>query len=143
MSTSQVISDEFIKLSDQLISSLQNVKTFAVSEAWKILQIMTSSLIQLIEKVGVDLSGAEKKELALKLLSDFYDRVFLVVDIPLIPNILEVFLHKYVKGFLMILVGASIDALVATFKQTGIFLRTETNNSNSYQSPQTLNIILP
>ena len=143
MNSKELISSEFDKLTEQLKSGIENVKVFAVAEAWKILQVMAASLIQIIEKIGTDLSSPEKKELSLKLLSDFYDKVFVVVDIPVIPNLIEPLLHKYVKAFLMILVGSSIDALVATFRQTGIFLKKQLDDDNQYTSGQILNIKLP
>ena len=46
-----------------------------------------------------------------------------MVDVPFVPNIIEPVMHKYIKGMLMIMVSASIDATVTIFRQTGIFLR--------------------
>jgi hypothetical protein len=112
---------------EQLILSVKNslleVKRVAVSEAWKILQLATASIIQIIEKLGHDISSPDKKALAMELLNRFYDSVFTVVDIPVVPNILEPIIHKYVKAFLMVLLGATIDALVTTFRNTGVFLK--------------------
>lgn len=102
---------------------LKEVQRVAVDEAWKILQLATATIIQIIEAIGNDLAGPEKKALAMELLNKFYDSVFVVVDIPVVPNFLEPIIHKYVKAFLMILVGASIDALVTTFRNTGVFLK--------------------
>lgn len=104
-------------------NSLQEVKRVAVSEAWKILQLATASIIQIIEKLGHDISSPDKKALAMELLNKFYDSVFLVVDIPVVPNLLEPIIHKYVKSFLMVLLSATIDALVTTFRNTGVFLK--------------------
>ena len=59
----------------------------------------------------------------MELLSGFYDKIFSAVDIPVVPNILEPIIHKSVKAFLMVLVSATIDALVTTFRETGIFLK--------------------
>lgn len=87
------------------------------------MQLAIASVVQIIEKIGTDLSSPDKKTLAMELLSSFYDRVFLVIDIPVVPNLLEPTIHKYVKAFLMILVGATIDAMVTTFRNTGIFLK--------------------
>jgi len=124
MTTSQeLIKLEVEKLILKTKEKLQEVKRFAISEAWKILQLATASVIQIIEIIGKDLEGPDKKALALDLLNKFYDSVFLVVDIPVVPNILEPMIHKYVKSFLMVLVGASIDALVTTFRETGVFLK--------------------
>ena len=119
--------DLIIKEIDSLIldvkNSLTEVKRFAIAEAWRLLQLATASIIQIIEKLGHDISGPDKKQIALDSINKFYDSVFTVVDIPVVPNFLEPIIHKYVKGFLMILVGASIDALVTTFRNTGVFLK--------------------
>lgn len=122
MSNLDQIKTEIESLTLEVQASLVNVKKLAVKEAWKILQLATASTIQIIEKLGTDLKSPDKKELAMNLISGFYDRVFLVVDVPFVPNFLEPVIHKYVKGFLMVLVSASIDALVTTFRQTGVFL---------------------
>lgn len=87
------------------------------------MQLAVASIVQIIENIGTDLSSPDKKTLAMNLLSGFYDKVFLVVDIPVVPNVLEPIIHKYVKAFLMILVSASIDAMVTTFRNTGIFIK--------------------
>lgn len=118
-----LIKQEVEKLILSVQNSLQEVKRVAVSEAWKILQLATASIIQIIEKLGHDISSPEKKALAMELLNKFYDSVFLVVDIPVVPNLLEPIIHKYVKAFLMVLLGATIDALVTTFRNTGVFLK--------------------
>lgn len=114
---------EIEKLTAKTKESLAEVKRVAVSEAWKILQLAIASVIQVIEAIGTDLSSPEKKALAMDLLSRFYDSVFVVVDVPFVPNLLEPIIHRYVKSFLMVLVSSSIDALVTTFRNTGVFLK--------------------
>ena len=104
----ELIHGEVDELTDKLKEGLDDVKRFAVSEAWKILQLATANIIQIIEKIGTDLSGPEKKKVALN---------------AIIPNFLEPLFHKSVKAFLMILVGSTIDALVTTFRETGIFIK--------------------
>jgi len=101
------------------------VKKFALAEAWKLLQLATATVVQIIESIGNDLSSPDKKALALELLSGFYDKFFLVVDIPFIPSFLESIIHKYVKNILMIMVSASIDATVTIFRNTGVFIKRE------------------
>lgn len=124
MLTSQdLIRAEVEKLILSSKNSLNDVKRLAVAEAWKVLQLATASIIQIIEAVGNDISSPNKKALAMDLLNKFYDAVFVVVDIPVVPNILEPVIHRYVKAFLMVLVSASIDALVTTFRNTGVFLK--------------------
>jgi hypothetical protein len=106
-------------------TSLSNVKRIAVAEAWKILQLTVAKVVQLIENTAKDLSGKDKKALAMEILSRFYDGVFTIVDIPFVPSGLEFIIHNRVKAFLMILLGSTIDAMVATFKQTGIFSKSQ------------------
>jgi hypothetical protein len=112
---------EVEKLVVKTQESLGTVKNVAIAEAWKILQLIIAATIQVIETIGTDLSSPDKKALAMDLISGFYDKVFLVVDIPVVPNLLEPIIHKYVKTFLMILVGSTIDAMVTTFRNTGVF----------------------
>ena len=101
------------------------VKKFALDEAWKLLQLATATVVQIIESIGEDLSSPEKKALALELLNGFYDKFFLVVDIPFVPSFVESIIHKYVKNILMIMVSASIDATVTIFRNTGVFIKRE------------------
>lgn len=122
-SSQELVKLEVEKLIVKTKESLQTVKTIAVAEAWKILQLTIAGVIQIIEATAIDLSGKEKKALAMELLNKFYDSVFVVVDIPVVPNFLEPIIHRYVKAFLMVLVSSTIDALVTTFRNVGIFLK--------------------
>jgi len=112
---------EIEKLVVKTQESLGTVKSVAIAEAWKILQLAIAATVQIIETIGTELSSPDKKTLAMDLLSSFYDKVFLVVDIPVVPNLLEPIIHRYVKAFIMILVGSTIDAMVTTFRNTGVF----------------------
>jgi hypothetical protein len=67
----------------------------------------------------------------MKAMGAFYDSVFLVVDVPFIPPIIERYLHSYVKSFLMILVGSTIDSMVRIFRETGVF-RPKLTYSNNF-----------
>lgn len=110
------------RLIDQAKLSIQEVKTVAIAQAWKILQLAVASIVQVLELTGQNLTGPEKKILAMDLLSQFYDSVFTVISIPFVPAALQPIIQKYVKSFLMILVGATIDAMVTTFRSTGVFV---------------------
>lgn len=112
-------------------ASLGEVKKVAVSQAWKILQLTVVSIIQKIEILAKTEPGKTKKEAAMNLLNSFYDRVFIVVDVPFVPSIFEAIIHKYVKIFLMTLVGSTIDAMVTTFREMGIFNNTSSNINNN------------
>jgi hypothetical protein len=118
----EIVALEVEKLIVQAKSSLNEVKVVAVAQAWKILQLAVASVIQVIENTAEDLAGKDKKAIAMELLSKFYDSVFIVVDIPFVPNVLEPIIHKYVKSFLMVLVSSTIDAMVTTFRHTGVFV---------------------
>jgi hypothetical protein len=121
----ELILNQAQSLTLQAKESLQNLQKIALSEAWKILQLATASIVQIIEHIGADLEGKYKKEIALEYLHEFYDNVFKVVQIPFVPTIIQPFIHKYTKAILMIMVSSSIDATVTIFRQTGIFLRKE------------------
>ena len=119
----QLIASEVQKFVTTVETAIpSSVRKIAIDEAWRLIQI-SIAIIQIIEGIGNDLSGPEKKQLAITLISDLYDRVFIVVDIPYLPNVLESYLHKYIKQFLMILVGSSIDSMVTIFRNTGVFLK--------------------
>lgn len=120
--TSQdLIINEVEKLIQTTKSSFKDVKRFAIDQAWKLLQLAIASIIQIIEIIGNDLSSPEKKALAMSMISKFYDSLFLVVDIPFVPSIIEGYIHSYVKSFLMILAGSTIDSMVKIFREAGIF----------------------
>lgn len=102
-------------------SSFSDVQRFAVDKAWNLLQLAIASTIQIIEVIAQDLTSPEKKQLAMNILEKFYDTVFLAVDVPFIPPIIERYLHSYIKSFLMMLVSSSIDSMVKIFRETGIF----------------------
>lgn len=116
-----LVQNEVEKLIQKTKESLGAVKRVALDEAWKILQLATAATVQIIEAIAVDLNGPEKKELAMLMLSNFYDKVFLIIDIPVVPNIVEPIIHRYVKAFLMILLSSTIDATVTIFRNTGVF----------------------
>ena len=121
MSVKELVQVKVDLLINQVKLSLKDLKTVAISEAWKILQLAVVEIIQQIEQSGSDLKGKDKKALAMELLSKFYDSVFMIIDIPLVPNLIEPIIHKYVKSLLMILVGSTIDAMVTAFRQMGVF----------------------
>jgi len=128
LTSRDLIKAETEKLILKTKESLAAVQRIALAEAWKVLQLATASIIQVIEAMGNDLTSPEKKALAMSLLGDFYDKVFLVIDIPVVPNLIEPVLHKYIKAFLMILLSSTIDALVTTFRQTGVFINKNDNS---------------
>jgi hypothetical protein len=118
----EIVALEIEKLISQAKISLNEVKVVALAQAWRILQLAVASTIQIIENTSGDLAGKDKKIIAMDLLSKFYDSVFIIVDIPLVPTLVEPIIHKYVKAFLMILVSSTIDAMVTTFRNTGVFV---------------------
>ena len=121
MNLSEALKPELEKLVNESKIALGEVKKVAVSQAWKMLQLAVVEIIQKIEYNGKNIAGKDKKTVAMELLSQFYDGVFIVVDIPFIPAVIESIIHKYVKTFLMTLVGSTIDAMVITFKNIGVF----------------------
>jgi hypothetical protein len=125
MSSQELIRSEVEKLTVSTKDRLNNVKRFALDEAWKILQLTTASIVQIIEAIGDDLSNPSKKALAVDLLNSFYDKVFIIIDIPFVPSMIESIIHRYIKSILMIMVSATIDATVTIFRNTGVFIKKE------------------
>jgi len=117
----ELILNEVEKLISKTKESFKDVKRFAIDQAWKLLQLAIASIIQIIEIIGNDLSSPQKKELAMSMISKFYDSLFLAVDIPVVPHIIEGYIHSYVKSFLMILVSSTIDSMVKIFREAGVF----------------------
>lgn len=117
----ELLKPELENLINQSKQALGEVKRVALDQAWKILQLAVANIIQKIETSGNGLAGKDKKTIALELLSQFYDSVFVIIDIPFVPPLIEPIIHKGVKSILMILVGSTIDAMVATFKNVGVF----------------------
>ena len=113
-------------LVDKAKNILQTVKVVAMPQAWNILQLATVDIIQSIENNNPTLKGADKKTLAMTMISNFYDQVFVVINFPFVPKLLQPIIQKYVKQLLMLLVSSSIDALVTTFRNTGIFIDPKT-----------------
>lgn len=123
MSPKELILQQAEKTSLELKQSLKNLKSVALSEAWKALQLVVASTVQITEAIAKDLEGKDKKAIVTEYINIFYDTTFKIIDIPLVPNFLEPIIHSYVKKVLMILVSSSIDATVSIFRQTGIFLQ--------------------
>jgi len=123
MSPKQLILEQAEKTTLELKQSLKNLKSVALSEAWKALQLVVASTVQITEAIAKDLEGKDKKTIVTEYINSFYDTTFTIIDIPLVPNIFEPMIHSYVKKVLMILVSSSIDATVSIFRQTGIFLQ--------------------
>lgn len=121
MNLNELLKPKVENLIQESQKALNEVKRVAVAQAWKILQLAVVEIIQSIERIDPNLAGKDKKSIAMELLSGFYDTVFVVVDIPFVPNVIEPIIHRHVKSFLMILVSSTIDAMVTTFRQVGIF----------------------
>jgi hypothetical protein len=107
---------------------LKQAQSVAVPQAWNLLQLAIAEIIQQIQLTHPELKGSNKKEIAMNAVSSFYDRVFLIVEFPFLPQFLQPIIQRYVKQLLMVLVGASIDAMVTTFKNTGVFSTTTVDN---------------
>lgn len=131
MTPKEIVQKESEILISQTQESIGHVKKIAIGEAWKLLQLATASIVQIIEHTANDLAGSDKKALALNCLNSFYDRVFVVIDIPFVPQLIEPIIHRYVKGILMIMVAASIDATVTIFRNTGVFIKKSLNKEEN------------
>jgi hypothetical protein len=142
---SNILNKEVENLSTEAKASLDTVKKIALSEAWKILQLAIAKIIQTLEIIATDLSGSEKKIVAMTSLSLFYDNVLQSISIPMIPSWLEPILRTYIKAIFVVLISSSIDAMVATFRQVGVFAKHKQHKEDiaGYQGYQTAQIKNP
>jgi 2C-methyl-D-erythritol 2,4-cyclodiphosphate synthase len=121
--TNQILSvNDLGNLVSKAKDILNSAKAVAMPQAWQVLQLATADIIQSIEDNSPTLKGADKKTLAMTMVSNFYDQVFTIINFPFVPKILQPIIQKYVKQILMLLVSATIDALVTTFRNSGIFV---------------------
>jgi hypothetical protein len=116
------LSSKLEDLINKVKKSLSSNKSVAVNQAWGILQLAVADTVQVIEDNNPSLKGSNKKEIALNMISNFYDKVFLVVNIPYVPSALQPIIQKYIKALLMLLVSSTIDSMVEIFRQTGVFV---------------------
>ena len=123
-------------LVDKVKTTLDQNKSVAISTAWGILQIATAEAVQVIEDNNPSLKGSSKKEIALSMISTFYDKVFLVISIPFIPVVLQPIIQKYIKALLMLLVSSTIDSMVEIFRKTGVFEDPNTVDPSVYNVPK-------
>jgi hypothetical protein len=119
--SNQTVSLQINNIVEQAKAILKTAKSVAAPQAWNLLQLAIADVIQQIQIIHPELKGSDKKEIAMNAVSRFYDQVFLVVEFPFVPQLLQPIIQRYVKQLLMILVGASIDAMVTTFRNTGVF----------------------
>jgi MFS-type transporter involved in bile tolerance (Atg22 family) len=123
-------------LVDKVKTTLEQNKSVAISKAWGILQIATAEAVQVIEDNNPLLKGSNKKEIALSMISAFYDKVFLVISIPFIPVVLQPIIQKYIKALLMLLVSSTIDSMVEIFRKTGVFVDPNTVDPDVDNTPK-------
>ena len=119
--SNQMVQLQINNIVDAAKTILKQAQSVAVPQAWNLLQLAIAEIIQQIQLTHPELKGSNKKEIAMNAVSSFYDRVFLIVEFPFLPQFLQPIIQRYVKQLLMVLVGASIDAMVTTFKNTGVF----------------------
>lgn len=79
-----------------------------------------STFTRLIEQLNpADGQGAQKKEVALEVIGQFYDTVLAPIDITGIPNFLEPMVDSAVRSLLLSIGSAAIDSSVALFNRLG------------------------
>lgn len=120
-SVKELIRTEVQKIIEKTKESLNEVKTFALGEVWKLLQLLTAVVIQMIENFGESLSSPEKKALAMEVIGKFYDDVFTSIKISFMPTFVTSIFKTHVRTIIMVFVSSGIDAMVTTFRQVGVF----------------------
>ena len=110
-------------ISDKFKALIQNSSVkLTLRAAWSIIQDAIAQTVWAIEtNIGNAISGPEKKAKALEVIAGIIDVVFVTVNIPYIPGWVESLLEKYIRKFLLDIADGSIDAIVKTFHDTGVF----------------------
>jgi len=107
------------RLREQFISVGRKVKLW---EAWRIIQGAIANTVLLIEReIGKSLSGPEKKAQAMASVEKVVKLVCNIIDLPVVPEWVEAYIDTYLQRFLMEVASGSIDAIVKTFHDTGVF----------------------
>lgn len=107
------------KLREQFVSVGRKIKLW---EAWRIIQDSIARTVLLIEKeIGKSLSGPEKKAQAMASVEKVIKIVCNIIDLPIVPEWIEGYIDIYLHRFLMEVASGSIDAIVKTFHDTGVF----------------------
>ena len=116
----EILQNKLALLVESARTSLNNVQRVALFEAWKLLDEAIATVVITLQDFATNLSGPEKKAEAMSVISEFYDKVFTIVEFPFIPKILQPVVQSYVKKILMILVSAGIDSTVKILKAKGV-----------------------
>jgi len=104
---------------------ISKVERMAIGAAWRLMQIAIGEVVALLQAEFGDLSKPEKKAAAMTMLSKFFDVVVGVIQIPVIPQMLENWIARYMKALLMSFASGAIDAMVTTFWSQGVFVKEE------------------
>jgi hypothetical protein len=117
-------------LSDLAVSIKERHEKCSLSAGWRLVQECVAKVVLIIEStVGSALSGPEKKEQAMEAIGKIVDTVMVIIDVPFVPEWFEQRVDKYIRIILMDIASGSIDALVTTFHDTGVFPPKETKEA--------------
>lgn len=123
-----LVQEKILNLVQKTKNQLDNLKTVALGQAWKILDDNVTDVVLFLQEFATELSKPEKKAQAMLIMSEFYDKVFTVVEFPFVPKLLQPIIQKYVKQLLLdILVSSAIDSTVSTLKRTGVIKEEKTS----------------
>lgn len=112
---------ENISINEKKALELKDLpKKIPLAIVWSTSQILVAKLVKLMADKASDMENTQKKQTVLDAIKAFYDTVFVFFDIPFVPSFIEPIIHNRVKQILIILVSATIDATVKTFRETGV-----------------------
>jgi len=111
------------ELLEKIQASLKSLgKRVPLSSAWCVVQEAVASTVLSIERnIGNRYAGAEKKALAMARIERIVDVIVAFIYIPYVPLWINSLIAKYIKMFLMQVADGSIDAIVSTFHEVGVF----------------------
>lgn len=115
-----LVNQEVEKLVQKTKGQLNDLKSIPLAQAWKILDDRITDVVLFLQTFATDLTKPEKKEQAMAIMSNFYDQIFLVVEFPFVPKLLQPIVQKFIKQLLFIFISSAIDSAVTTLKKTGV-----------------------
>lgn len=97
-------------------------KRLPLHAAWQLIQTALAKTVLIIEQnvVGA-VSGPEKKAAAMAIIGQVVNVVIGSITLPYVPLWIQNMMGNYIKTFLLEVASGSIDALVSTFHDTGVF----------------------
>jgi len=114
-----------------------------IPEIWELSSNALATFVSLAGKLKT-LSGADKKKLVMDAAADFYDKVIAPIDIPRVPNFVEVtVVDPAVRQLWLMLADGAVEALVNIFNKSDGWFKEPADDGTWKPTTPTGNPALP